>query len=207
MAPSTDDQIAPGFLIASPKLDDSPFERAVILMVQHDSQGSMGYIINKRVDINFGSLLASIDEGLDLTIPDQTFARQVFFGGPVRVSQLWLIHRDEGAVPSEDPQQLAEQEASGDIVFAEHWKVSASAETIESVATNSSEAPLFPVLGYSGWGAGQLEDEIEDGSWLMCDFSQDLLLHEDPKTLWKKALDQTGVHPTAFLMMAKGDSV
>ncbi|MGM0557774.1 MAG: YqgE/AlgH family protein [Myxococcota bacterium] len=206
MTSSSDDQIAPGFLIASPKLDGSPFERAVVLMVQHDSQGSMGYIINKRVELNFGSLLLSVDASLETAMPDDIFAKQVRFGGPVRVSQLWLLHRHEGAQPTDDPQLLADQEASGDIVFAEHWKVSASAETIEQVATVDDAPPMLPVLGYSGWGGGQLEDEIEDGSWLMCDFDEELLIEDEPRTLWKAALDRTGVHPTAFLMMAKGDS-
>jgi putative transcriptional regulator len=206
MASSSDDPIAPGFLIASPKLDGSPFERAVVLMVQHDSQGSMGYIVNKRVDINFGSLLLSVDASIETAMSDEVFARQVLFGGPVRVSQLWLVHRDEGARPTDDPQRLADQEASGDIIFASDWKVSASAETIERVATSDDPPTMFPVLGYAGWGGGQLEEEIEDGSWLMCSFDEKLLLHDDQQSLWKTALDRTGVHPTAFLMMAKGDS-
>lgn len=206
MANSSEDQIAPGFLIASPKLDDSPFERAVILMVQHDGQGSMGFIINKRVDMNFGSLLYSVDASMDQDISDDIFTNRVFFGGPVRVSQLWLIHHQEGAEPTGDPEALAREEASGDIVFARGWKVSASAETIQRVALEGPDTPLFPLLGYAGWGGGQLEDEIEDGSWLMCDFDEDLLRHDDPGSLWKTALDRTGVHPTAFLMMAKGDS-
>jgi putative transcriptional regulator len=207
MASSTDDQIAPGFLIASPKLDGSPFERAVILMVQHDSGGSMGFIINKRVDINFGSLLVSVDEALEAKISEETFAHSVFFGGPVRVSQLWLIHHEDGLEPTDDPDAIAEREERGDIIFARDWRVTASAEAIESVAANGADGPLFPVLGYSGWGGGQLEGEIEEGSWLMCDFSEELLQHADTQSMWKKALDQTGVHPTAFLMMAKGDSV
>lgn len=203
MSATNDDQIVPGFLIASPKLDGSPFERALVLMVQHDADGSMGYIVNKRVDVDFGELMTSVDDTIESRMCGAYREHDVYFGGPVRVGQLWLIHRSETA----EDGYVAPGDPEGDIVFTDDWRVSASAETIEWVATQQTDAPIFPVLGYAGWGGGQLEEEIEEGSWLMCDFDEQLLVNDDPPSMWDAALEKTGVHPTAFLMMAKGESV
>lgn len=205
-----DDAIAPGFLVAAPKLEGSPFERAVILMVHHDDQGAMGFIINKPVEIDFGSLLQSADEAVGDDLAPSTFEETVFFGGPVQVEQLWLVYHDPGS-----GREPAESEISagggveefgevGEWAFHDDWVIAGSGSVIESFARGERDGVFRPIIGYAGWGPGQLEGEIEEGSWLAVDFEQDLLLDTEPEDCWEAALDVVGLDPASFMMMGEG---
>ncbi|MEM1349987.1 MAG: YqgE/AlgH family protein [Myxococcota bacterium] len=200
MASQIDGSLAPGFLIASPKLDGSPFERAVIVMVHHDDQGAMGFIVNKPLDIDFGSLLESVqeDEYASRAIADGCFDVFVHFGGPVRVEQLWVIYNHDG-VPFEPDND------HGMISFGGTWTLVASSDSIEAFAFGERVNAFLPFIGYTGWGPGQLEGELEEGSWLCLDFQDDLVLDQDAdgEDIWAEALGRLGVHPMAFLMMSK----
>lgn len=200
------DSLAPGFLIAAPKLEGSPFEHAVILMVHHDEEGAMGFIINKPVEIDFGSLLESANETLDGDICDSSFAQTVLFGGPVRVEQLWVLFNEEGAgIGRRDfGSRIEDLEAIAQMAFHRDWVVAGSGTVIEDFATGERGGVYHPVIGYAGWGPGQLESEIEDGSWLAVDFTEDLLIGTEPEECWEAALDTVGLDPASFLMMGKG---
>lgn len=196
------DTFSPGFLIASPKLDGGPFERTVILMVHHDAEGSMGFIINKPLSIDLGSLLESADEQLPGEVTAGCYELDVHFGGPVRIEQLWLIYNDEDT--SSSPGELERLELSGMLQFDENWCLVADSDSIESFVYGHRSAPFRPYIGYTGWGPGQLEEEFEDGSWLFLDFQEDLVFNEcDPDDCWDNALARLGVNPMAFLMMGK----
>lgn len=198
--------IAPGFLIASPKLDDSPFERAVVAMVRHDEEGAMGFIVNKPVElerVDFGSLLVSAHESIADQIVESCFKMPIQFGGPVRMEQLWLIQQ---SVADWDLGDL-DTEEDGELMFAERWHILFAATAIEAVARGERVAPYRPFMGYAGWGPRQLEDEIEDGAWLVLPWDEGLLFPEDAEVCWSTALAALGVDPMAFLMMGKrGDA-
>jgi putative transcriptional regulator len=194
--------IAPGFLIASPKLDDSPFERAVVAMVRHDDQGAMGFIVNKPMDlerVDFGSLLAAAHEEIADQIVESCYKVPLYFGGPVRTDQLWLIQRSAADWEQGD----LETEEEGELMFAERWHVLFAATAIEAVARGHRVAPYRPFMGYAGWGPGQLEDEMEDGAWLFLPWEEAFLFPEDAEGCWARALAEVGVEPMAFLMMGK----
>ena len=199
------DSLAPGFLVAAPKLEGGPFEQAVILMVHHDEQGAMGFIINKPVDIDFGSLIESADEPIDGELAANTYEQAVLFGGPVRVEQLWVLFNDDGAGVEhmrrgggiQDFDEIAE------MPFHRDWKLAGSGAVIEGFATGRREAHYQPIIGYAGWGTGQLESEIEEGSWLAVDFDESLLTETDPDDCWEAALQLVGLDPASFLMMGE----
>lgn len=194
--------IAPGFLIASPKLDDSPFERAVVAMVRHDGEGAMGFIVNKPVElerVDFGTLLMNAHEAIADQIMESCFKVPLYFGGPVRMEQLWLIQQSVAGWEQGD----LETDDDGEIMFAERWHVLYAASAIEAVARGERLAPYRPFMGYAGWGPGQLEDEIEDGAWLLLSWEEALLFPEDAEVCWAQALERLGVDPMAFLMMGK----
>lgn len=200
--------ISPGFIIASPKLDATPFERAVVVMVQHDDEGAMGFIINKPLEINFGSLIESVNEEIARQIIPSSFEMPVHFGGPVRIEQLWLMfHRDingeEERLANQRLLQKVRQPDDGAVNFSEGWFLAASGAIIEGFALGQQHGPYRPLIGYAGWGPGQLEQEIEEGSWLLLDFDDDFVFDNLPGVHWDDALDRLGVDPTAFLMMAK----
>lgn len=213
--------MSPSFLVASPRLDGSPFERAVILLVHHDSGGAMGYIINKPVDVDFGTLISSVNAEIKPKIVADRFKKAVYFGGPVRLEQMWVLYkRSDSERPKAEPAPGVLPEAFG-LAFAgglagnpgpiapdetpigKDWVLSASGQLIEEFAMGYSEDYFMPVLGYSGWGAGQLEAEIGEGSWLMADFDDSLIRDNRPRDRWTRALEEIGVDPMTFMMMGK----
>lgn len=186
------DTLSPGFLIASPRLDGSVFERAVIVMIHHDEEGAMGFIVNRPIDVDFGTLLEMVDIDAD-QISATCYDETVYFGGPVRVEQLWVMEYGDTLRPAAD----------GDIDFLPGWKMATSADTIRRVAFDAARGTIRPYIGYAGWGPGQLESEIADGSWLLMDFDKDLMFSDDFDTLWTTALSRLGVTETIFTMMGK----
>ncbi|MEZ4458302.1 MAG: YqgE/AlgH family protein [bacterium] len=186
------DTLSPGFLIASPRLDGSVFERSVIVMVHHDAEGAMGFIVNKPIDVDLGTLLEMVDVDAD-RISQACYDETVFFGGPVRVEQLWVMeHSDTTRATAEE-----------DIDFLPGWKVATSADTIKDLAFDAARGTLKPYMGYTGWGPGQLEGEIAEGSWLLLEFDGDLVFTHDFETVWATALERLGVSEMVFTMMGR----
>ncbi len=195
------DLLAPGFLIASPRLDGSLFERSVIVMVNYDENGAMGFIINKPLEVDFGSLLEMVEIDTEAIAP-RCYEQEVFFGGPVRVEQLWVIYNGMlgGATPQPNFDGL---QADGEIRFHDQWALSGTSQSIESFAFGREGNLFRPFVGYAGWGPGQLEQEIGEGSWLMLDFDESFVLEAEPTNLWDVALHRLGVDETTFMMMGK----
>ncbi len=197
-----DNVLAPGFLVASPRLDGSVFERTVIVMVHHDEEGAMGFIANKALEMDFGSLLELVDMERD-QIAESCYDKEVFFGGPVRVEQLWVIYR---GLLEDDGAQERSLVDDGEVRFHPDWALSGTSTSIESFAFGTGGNQFRPFVGYAGWGPGQLESEIEEGSWLMLDFDEDLVLPDDGDAAWSAALERLGVDETVFMMMGKAGS-
>ncbi len=197
---SRTDTLAPGFLVASPKLDGSVFERSVIVMIHHDEEGAMGFIVNKPLEVDFGSLLEMVEIDQN-EILDTCYDQHVFFGGPVRVEQLWVIHQDETSNGSAGG--IAELDETAELRFHDAWRLTGTADSIEEFAYGQNVSTFRPYIGYSGWGPGQLESEIEDGSWLLLDFEDDLVFDRDFETVWDAALERLGIDETTFMMMGK----
>lgn len=195
-------ELTPSFLLASPRLDGSLFERSVIVMVHHDEQGAMGFIVNKPLEVDFGSLLEMVDIDSDQIAP-RCYEKDVYFGGPVRVEQLWVITQDELGT-FDFPDDLDSLHVEGEAKFHSRWALSGTSSAIESFATGDDQNPFRPFVGYAGWGPGQLEQEINDGSWLLTDFEENRVIDADPGTLWNAILSEMGIDETTFLLMGKG---
>lgn len=196
--------LSPGYLIASPRLDGSPFERAVVAVVHHDDEGAMGFIINKPLEIDFGSLIQSVNDDIARRVVKKSFDIHVHFGGPVRIEQLWMIFKeDEQCLGNYSEKFKRGLEDSSTLAFHEGWFLAASGDVIEGFALGLQAGRYRPFIGYCGWGCGQLESEIEEGSWLVMDFEEDLFFHSQANVNWDSALNRLGVDPTAFLMMGR----
>ena len=137
------------FLIAMPAMTDPYFARSVTFICEHTQDGAMGVVINRPIDMTLDALFEQI--GLELNQPQATMP--VHFGGPVQVDRGFVLHTPTGAWQS----TIA---VSGDIALT------ASKDVLEALANGAGPQRLLVTLGYAGWEAGQLEDEISQNAWL-----------------------------------------
>lgn len=158
-------------LISEPYLADPNFERTVVLLCEHNDDGSFGFVVNKPSILKINELMEDIRNLDDI----------VFIGGPVQQDTIHFLHRNTN---------IANAVNIRDDIY---W-----GGDFESLMSQLDTAALKPAdirfyLGYSGWGQGQLEAELQEDSWIVCDFVTDELLFDtDPTVIWKKALDNMG---------------
>ncbi len=158
-------------LISEPFLPDPNFERTVVLLCEHNEEGSFGFVLNKPSTLMAGEVMDDL----------QNFKHHVFIGGPVQQDTLHFIHRH----PEIEHGSLVREGIFWGGTFEQ---VLTLADTHQ---LDPSEIKLF--LGYSGWDAGQLEDELEQDSWIVCDYvTEELLFETEPSLMWKRALDNMG---------------
>lgn len=195
MATST---LAPGFLLAAPKLGDPNFERSVVLMGQHDSSGALGWVLNGRAIVPVRQLLRDaslIPPGV--TLPDHpSFDAAARVGGPVMAGSAWLIFEREPGGPVYD----GEHELGGSF-FA-----TGARAAIEAIARGEGPRVFRLLLGYAGWGPEQLEGEIRAGAWLPADVDHELLRSHGPEGMWDAAYKGMGASPFAFTSTARGSA-
>lgn len=171
-------------LVATPGMSDPRFQKAVILLCAHDAKGAMGFVINQELpQIPLATLLAELSiapEG-DLTgqIAEPCMLLQ---GGPVEVGQGYLLHSPE-------------YERKGTLRFNEIFSLTATVEAVRDTISGAGPKEKLLVLGYSGWGAGQLEAELKEGSWLVVPATSELVFHIKADDKWHKALESLKIDP------------
>lgn len=177
------------FLIAMPGMPDPRFSHSVVFLCAHSDEGAMGLIVNKPLpDLAFGALLQSLDvplHGAHSGLGDAPVQADdpVFFGGPVETSRGFVLHT---------PDVFVTDTSLGVTDFA---ALSTSMDILAQIARGQGPAEVRLALGYSGWGPGQLEDELRAGGWLTCPACASLLYHTAPERIWAAALDRIGVDP------------
>lgn len=176
-------RVAPGLLIAMPQLLDPSFQRTVVLMVEHHDQGSFGLVMNRPGSIPVSALTA----GFDVKWSGDPNAR-VGFGGPVMTESGWIVH-EPGAVAATEP---------GTLAIAPGVSLSTSAATLRRLAVTPPRRIRF-LMGYSGWGKGQLAEEMVRGSWLHADIDPAILFETESDDMWLAALRSIGVDPLVVM--------
>lgn len=177
------------FLIAMPALDDSYFSRSLIYVCEHDDEGAMGLIINKNTDIAINKVLLEMhieDEEDDLDF--QLDSQKVMSGGPVQTDRGFILHNGE-------------QKWSSSLQLQDQISVTTSKDILENLSNENGPEKYIMALGYSGWSAGQLEQELIDNTWLTIDAEPDLLFDVPVEQRWEKAVQKLGISPeqlTAF---------
>lgn len=148
------------FLIAMPSLEGSFFEGALIYLIEHNSDGAFGLIVNQQLAISVGEVLKQLntnyDENLDST--------PVINGGPVDPERGFILHR-----PSSNAWQ-------GQLLLPDGISLTNSNDILESKAHGEDIGDYVIALGYSGWSAGQLEEEMGDNVWLNVSAPSDAIL-------------------------------
>lgn len=168
------------FLIAMPGLHDPRFDHSVILICAHNADGAMGLIVNKPIrEVTFGELL------------DQMSIRRSQAGHPVPVIYGGPVERGRGFVLHADDQGAAE----GRIHIPGHFAMTTTRDILQDLALGEGPSEAVLALGYSGWGAGQLESEIARNDWLTVDADPELVFSAAMGNIWTKALARLGVDP------------
>ncbi len=176
--------LAPGFLIAMPQLKDTNFEKAVVLMVEHGSGGAMGLVINRPADVTFGDLAS--DQQFDVDPVHE--AKSIFVGGPVEPYRGFVLH---------DSDRVAEK-----TLLLPGLYLSVTSDSLQPLLRDPAVHVRF-CLGYSGWGAGQVEAELASGSWLFTEALTATVLFGEPEQIWGETIKSMGVDP-AMLVQTGG---
>ena len=162
------------FLIATEKMKDNRFSETVIVMFESDENGAWGLVINKRLGTMPIALL--IDPSLNSSEKRGELFKiniPVFWGGPVDVKEIFILHSAE--------YQSKTTKNYGNISISQDYNV------LFDIAENKGPEKSLVILGYSGWGSGQLEGEMERDHWILSDIDLDITFNEDSKTKWNKA--------------------
>jgi putative transcriptional regulator len=163
---------APGvLLIADPFLKDPNFMRTVVLLTEHTEQGEIGFVINRQYENTLDELLPEIEGH---KIP-------VYYGGPVQMNTIHFLHRY--------PERI---QGGIEVMKGVFW-----GGDFESVVQLINSGEVEPdmirfFIGYSGWSNGQLQDELEEKSWLTVEASRRLVFHDNAEEIWKDALKHLG---------------
>lgn len=171
----------PMFLIAIPQLGDPNFVRSVVLMLHHGAEGALGLVVNHATTLTLGTFAR--EHGM----PCHSLAqdRPVFKGGPVEPTRGWILHGD------------SEIDEKQDVLPGLY--VSGSTDTLTQLLADGTK-PMKLLLGYAGWGPGQLEQEMERGSWLTVEADAKHVLVTPAQDCWNAVLREMGVDPTRLAM-------
>ncbi|NJD26090.1 MAG: YqgE/AlgH family protein [Betaproteobacteria bacterium] len=165
------------FLIAMPTLEDPYFAHALVYVCEHSENGALGIIVNRPIDMNLAGLLEKIDikleEGGLSDLP-------VYFGGPVQLDRGFVLHRPVGDWQS----TLA---INGEV------GLTSSRDVLASVGAQGLPSEIIVTLGYAGWDAGQLEDELAQNSWLTVPAKASILFELPPEERLPAAMQKLGI--------------
>src|SRR3569832_2134615 len=175
------------FLIAMPGLQDEAFSRSVIYLCEHSSRGALGIVINKPSDINLRNLFDKVD--LPLTRDDLVGA-PVFQGGPVQTERGFVLH--EAVFKSTDADSQESVYAST-MTIPGGLEMTSSKDVLEAISTGAGPKKVLVSLGYSAWGAGQLESEIVENSWLTVEADVSVIFDTPIEQRYEKALSLLGL--------------
>ncbi len=166
-------------LVAMPGMEDERFEKAVVFLCAHSEQGAMGLIINKQIeDLSFASLLSQ----LNMEPAPEIGNIPILAGGPMDANRGFVLHSNEYA-------------GTATLPVGTQTSLTVTTEIIRDIAHGNSPKSFLIMLGYAGWGAGQLEEELKQNAWLPVAASNDLLFDWRLEKKWEFALRTIGIDP------------
>ncbi len=169
------------FLIAMPGLVDDNFAGSVIYLCEHNENGALGLVINKPIDITLRNLFQKVELPLD---SQQLGEQPVFFGGPVQTERGFVLHEKLGDAVSPYNSTLS---------IPGGLEMTTSKDVLEAVSQGGGPKRLLITLGYSGWGAGQLEDELGRNGWLNVDAAPEVIFDTPIEQRYGRALSLLGI--------------
>lgn len=167
------------FLIAMPSMDDPNFSQSVTYVCEHNDEGAMGIVINRPLDVSVAEVLDQLEiEGK----AGQQNSDPVYSGGPVLSERGFILHRPHGKWESS-------LNVTSDIA------VTTSKDILGALGAGIGPEESIFALGYAGWGAGQLEAEMSENTWLSAPANIDILFRVPPERRWVEAARLIGIDP------------
>jgi putative transcriptional regulator len=179
--------LAPSLLLSMPQLVDPNFSRTVVLLCKHNDDGALGLVVNRPL-VTTGRVTVNLDPPVST---DREL--QVWVGGPVEPQRTWIL-------VGEPPDRY---EALRGMRIADDLYLSTSPDLLRRLLEPEPPQLARLIVGYSGWGPGQLEAELEASAWLMSDVDRDLVFNTAPDRMWEAGIRRLGADPAA-LQMSRG---
>jgi putative transcriptional regulator len=170
------------FLIAMPGMADETFAGAVVYLCEHTDKGALGLVINKPIDIKLPKLFEKVELTLDR---DDLAEVPVYFGGPVQTERGFVLHERQGDEGGHYNSSLA--------IPGGGLEMTTSKDVLEALSNGAGPKKLLITLGYSGWRAGQLEDEIGRNGWITVGAEPAIIFDTPVEQRYSKALSLLGI--------------
>lgn len=198
---SRSSSLAGHFLIADLDLSDPPFHRAVVLLLDHSADGAFGLIVNRPLGLTAAQIVH--DPDLEIVDPDRQGRIPLYGGGPVETQAVFALH---SGLP-EAWRSPAWREVHAGLQFEPSFPALKSYVSGSTPELPPDDVPVIRLyLGYSGWGPGQLEEEMRSGSWQVIEGRSSLVFKTPPDRIWDRAMElrggfwsvvaQTGIKPS-----------
>jgi putative transcriptional regulator len=174
-------------LVAMPVMGDPRFERSVIYLCAHSSEGAMGIMVNRPAgSIDFPELLVQlniINKSEQIKLPGNAEGMKVLRGGPVDTGRGFVLHSGDFYI------------ANATLKIADGICLTATVDILKAIAKGEGPKHAILALGYAGWAPGQLENEIQENGWLHCDADADLVFGDELEDKYTRALRKIGIDP------------
>ena len=173
-------------LIAMPSMEDSNFTRTVTVICEHNKNGAMGIIINQPTSMSVDELLINFTTEDPIETVQQTPTANtnqnepVYAGGPVHIDRGFILHDSDRQWPSTH-------------IIDNDLKLTTSEDILVDIAQGKGPKNAIVALGYAGWGAGQLEQELSENSWLTAPYEADIIFNTPIEQRWLSAATKIGV--------------
>lgn len=184
--------LAGKLLLAMPGMGDTRFYKSVIYLCAHDAEGAMGLVINHPLEsVAFDELLEELKITADIEVDLKALHVPVMRGGPVEGARGFLLHSSDFKNP--DTVKVDDQ------IY-----VTGTLDALKDVAQGGGPERRMFVLGYAGWTAGQLDQELQQNAWLIVDADPDLVFDDGADDKWERAIKKLGINPS--MLSAAGGS-
>ncbi len=173
------------FLIAMPGMGDGTFAGTVVYLCEHTEKGALGLVINKPIDITLKNLFEKVDLTLDR---EDLAASPVYFGGPVQTERGFVLHERLGGDDAEGGGHY-----NSTLQIPGGLEMTTSKDVLEALSHGAGPKKLLVTLGYSGWGAGQLEDELGRNGWITVAAQPEVIFDTPAEQRYERALSLLGI--------------
>ncbi|THF61280.1 YqgE/AlgH family protein [Pseudothauera rhizosphaerae] len=165
------------FLIAMPRMADPNFARTLTYIAEHNDQGALGIIVNRPIDMTLGALFERVEVPLEA---DGFSEQPVYFGGPVQTDRGFVLHRPAG-------------EWHSTLKVNDDIALTSSRDILQAIGSQGEPEQILVTLGYAGWAAGQLEQELADNAWLTVPADMAIVFDLPPEERLVAAMQHLGI--------------